>query len=218
MKYTRRFFDQFEWLHNPISPIEQSLMLPLQIDGSINLISKRLSIKVPQRSWIIIGDYLYFSNEYWKLFLQPAILFLPFRLFQEIRVAKARWIEDVVPKYQNKIDSIKIIDLKEKSIKELLQLLKEMAELEGWFFSEALHVGFICGLTEILLKVTFNYFVKNASSDYYHNLLLGFPDKGLESDTKLWEIAQSKDSPEKLKRVEDWIEKYGHRIQDKDVL
>lgn len=218
MNWTRRFFDQFEWLHKPISPLEESSLLPLQINKSGSLISERLSLKLPNKYWSIIDGYLYFSDDYWKLFFQFGILLLPQRIKTEIDISKKRWTDKVLPEYQKKIQEINQFDLNKLSTQRLLNLFRKTADLEGWLFSEALFVGVICGITELLLKYSYPLLVKDPDSNNYHELLLGSPDKGIEMDTKLWEVAQIEDEQKRQSTLNKWVEKYGYRIQDKDLI
>lgn len=193
-------------------------MLPLHINSSTSLISQRLGLKFPREIYKVIDGYLYFSSEYWRLFLQTRMLLLPFRLFQEMKIAKNRWLNEVIPRYQKKIDSISQLRITNYSLKAKLKLLKEIAELEGWFMAESIFVALFCGLAEILLKITYPLFVKNSPSYEYRDLLIGFPDKGLEADRKLWKIAQIKDSSKREQKIKNWTDKYGYRIQDKDLI
>lgn len=218
MTWTRRFFNQFEWLHKPISPIEESFLLPLQIDNSVNIIFQRLGLKAPKNVWKIIEGYLYFSNEYWRLFLQPGLILLPSKIKSEIKNAKSRWLNQVIPKYESEITKLSKINPKGVSEEKLVDGFKRTAKLEGWLFGESLFVGVICGITELLLKITYSLLVKDSSPQNYRELLIGFPDKGLEMDTRLWDIAQIRDSKKKQIELEMWTSQYGYRIQDKDLL
>ena len=218
MKWTRKFFNQFEWLHKPVSPIEESFFLALQIDSSANTIFQRLGLKAPKKIWKVIDGYLYFSSEYWRLFLQPGLFLLPFKIKSEVKIAKARWLNQVIPKYNTEITKLSKTNLKNSSPKKLIEVLKQMAELEGWLFGESLFVGVVCGITELLLKFAYQLFVKDQNPQNYRELLIGFPDKGLEMDTKLWDIAQIRNTKKKQVESEKWINQYGYRIQDKDLL
>jgi hypothetical protein len=218
MKYTRRFFDQFEWYHKPVSPIEETLMLAKHMNTSINLFSQRLGLKFPKETWKVIEGYLYFSSEYWRLFLQIDFLFLPFRFLKELRVAKTRWLEKVLPAYQKQIDKVSEIDYGKLDIRDKLSLLKELADLESHFLAESIYVAMFCASIEILLKFFYALSVKKAKPGDYYELLLGFPDKGLEMDSKLWKITQVKNGDKRDKEIDEWIEKYGYRVQDKDLI
>ena len=218
MKWTRKFFNQFEWLHKPVSPIEESFFLALQIDSSANTIFQRLGLKAPKKIWKVIDGYLYFSSEYWRLFLQLGLFLLPFKIKSEVKIAKTRWLNQVIPKYNTEITKLSKTNLKNSSPKKPIEVLKQMAELEGWLFGESLFVGVVCGITELLLKFAYQLFVKDQNPQNYRELLIGFPDKGLEMDTKLWDIAQIRDTKKKQVESEKWINQYGYRIQDKDLL
>ncbi|TSC88444.1 MAG: hypothetical protein G01um101416_112 [Microgenomates group bacterium Gr01-1014_16] len=218
MRWTRKFFNQFEWLHKPISPLEESFLLPLQINKSGSLISERLGLKLPDKYWSIIDGYLYFSDEYWKLFLQLGTLQLPKRIKTEIDISSKRWITKVLPEYQKEINKLNKLSLNELSVKKLLELFKKTGELESWFFSESLYVGVVCGITELLFKYSYPLFVKDSDNNNYRELLLGYPDKGIDMDTQLWEVAQISDEQKKQLQLGKWIEKYGYRIQDKDLI
>jgi len=218
MTWTRRFFDQFEWLHKPISPIEQSFVLVLQIDNSVNTIFQRLGLKAPKKAWKIIDGYLYLSSDYWRLFLQPGLIILPLKVKSEIKIAKNRWLNQVIPRYSTEHTKLSKTNLKSSSSEKLVDVLKQTAELEGWLFGESLFVGLICGITELLLKFTYLIFVKDQNPQNYRELLIGFSDKGLEMDTKLWDIAQTGDVNKKKDELRKWIDQYGYRIQDNDLL
>lgn len=208
MAWSRRFFDKMEWFHK----------LPLQIDETIELLSQRLGLKIPRPTWKIIDGYLYFSDHYWRLFLQPAIFLLPSKFFSEIKVAKHRWLNEVLPKYEQGIDGYIKKELGGTSFTQKLELLEKLAKLEAWLFAESLSVGVICGFTEILLSKTYTLFVKNSPQPEYHELLIGFPDKGLNMDSELWSVAQMKDKKSQDIKRNEWTSKYGYRIQDKDLL
>lgn len=218
MKYTRKFFDEFEWFHKPVSPIEESFMLPLQINESLELITKRTGLRFPKSSWKVISGYLYFSNEYWRLFLQSGFVSLLPNYLRDVKVAKDRWSNQVIPHYLSEIEKISKIDLTSFSLNDKLQILRRIAENEAKFFAESIYVIIYCLSTEIFLKLLYPIFVRNSKKEDYYELLLGFPDKGLEMDSVLWQVAQIKDEMKREKAKEDWINKYGHRIQDKDLI
>lgn len=218
MNWTRRFFNQFEWLHKPISPLEESLLLPLQINKSGSLISERFDLELPDKYWSIIDGYLYFSDEYRRLLFQIGILQLPQKIKAEIDISKKRWTDKILPEYQKKIKKINKLDLNQISTKKLLSIFKETANLDAWLFSESLFVGVICGITELLLKYSYSSLVKDSDSNNYRELLLGYSDRGIDIDTQLWEVAQIKDEHKKQIMFEKWIEQYGYRIQDKDLI
>ncbi len=220
MRWTRKYFDQWEWYHKPISPMEETLLLPQHINSALSLITERLGIVFPKpdKTWRVIDGYLYFASALWKIIFQQAVLFLPFRFFNQLKVAKKYWLEKALPDYQMRIEKVKSIDIDNCKTDELLRLVQEQAALEGKVMAEAVYVVIFALFSEIALKIVYKYLVCDTNSLNYHDLIIGYPDKGIEGDTKLWEIAQEKNQEKCKELLNLWIKNYGHRIQDKDIL
>ena len=146
MGWTRKFFDQWEWYHKPVSPMEETLLLPEHINQALSLISRRLGVKFPpqEKTWKVIDGYLYFTDKYWKLFLQIGIFLLPFRFFQQLPKAKYDWLNEVLPSYQKKIDDLRKINLDNYKGKELIELLKDTVKTEGKLMAESVYTVFPC--------------------------------------------------------------------------
>lgn len=134
------------------------------------------------------------------------------------RLLGDRWLKDVLPKYQQQIDKIKKINLDKLSSRKLVSLLQETTQLEAWMFGESLYVGIICGYTEMKLKLAYKLFVEDKNLANYHELLIGFPDKGMQMDAKLWKVAQIKEKSNQNNELDKWIKRYGYRIQDKELI
>jgi len=219
MGWTRKFFDQWEWYHKPVSPMEETLLLPEHINQALSLISRRLGVKFPpqEKTWKVIDGYLYFTDKYWKLFLQIGIFLLPFRFFQQLPKAKYDWLNEALPSYQKKIDDLRKINLDNYKGKELIELLKDTVKTEGKLMAESVYTVLYAIFSEISLKIAYWVLIKDKNPLNYHELLIGYPDRGIKSDIRLWEIAQIKNKIEQDKLLHEWLEEYGYRIQDKDI-
>ena len=218
MKWTRKFFAQFEWYHKPISPMEESLLLPVHIDNTLSLFTKRLGIQFPPKAWKVVNGYLYMTSDYWKLLFQPAVVLLPILTFKNLRQAKDFWLKQVIPSYQMKIDRLSKINFGKKKSGELISLVFETTQIEGKLMAESLYVGVYAIIAEVLLKISYRLLVKDNNLLNYYELLVGFHNHGIEADSRLWQIAQQKDKKGREMLLRDWIGKYGYRIQDKDIL
>lgn len=197
--------------------MEESLLLPEHISCALKLITKRLGLKFPNNSRKVINGYLYMTGNYRSLWLQPGIVVLPIKFIQEIKPARLRWVNEVLPTYQRQVRSIKEANKDRISNNELIQLLDLAVKLEGKLMAEAVYVVLFAMFAEILLKFAYGALIKDNQKWHYQELLVGFPDLGIEGDIKLWEVAHSPAAVAE-KKLGEWIEKYGHRIQDKDIL
>ena len=218
MLWTRKYFDQWEWYHRPVSPMEKSLLLPVHINQALSLITKRLGIKFPKHAWAVINGYLYMTAKYKSVLFQPTILLLPFRFWSKLSWANQRWTNQILPVYRKRLINLEKIDLKTKTTKKLISLLKEIAVVEGEFLAESVYVVLFAIFSEVLLKTAYKLMIKDGNFLNYHELLVGYPDKGIEADRRLWEIAGLREDENKTNRLREWIKEYGHRIQDKDIL
>lgn len=200
-----------------MSPMEASLLLSEHINGTLKLISQRLGVKFPTNSWKVINGYLYLTGDYLKLWLQPGIVLLPIRFLREVKPTRLRWTDEVLPDYQNQVKSIREKDINKLSNGGLIELLNSAVKIEGELMAESVYVVLFAIFAELLLKLAYGPLINDNQKWHYRELLIGFPDLGIEGDIKLWEIAHS--SPAVAERkLDKWIEKYGHRIQDKDIL
>ncbi len=219
MIWTRKFFDQWEWFHKPISPMEESLLISGYINGTLGLITKRLGIMFPENnSWRVIDSYLYFSGDYWKLYLQPSVLVFPFKFIPYFSTVKKHWVEKIIPNYQSRINEILDINIKTTKTDKLLSILREISSLEANLLAESIFVILFAVPAELFLKLMYRLFVKDRNSLNYNELLVGYPDLGIQSDSELWEVAQEKSKVIKERKLNIWIAKWGYRIQDKDIL
>lgn len=200
-----------------MSPMEESLLLPEHLNGTLKLIGQRLGLKFPVNSWKVINGYLYMTGDYRRLWLQPAIALLPIKFLQELKPARLRWMHEVLPSYQNQIRSIRQKNINQFSNKELIELLNRAVKIEGKLMAESVYVVLFALLAELLLKFAYGALIKDNQKWHYQELLVGFPDLGIEGDMKLWEVAHSPAAVVE-KKLNEWIEEYGHRIQDKDIL
>lgn len=219
MVWSRRWFDQWEWYHRPVSPMEETLLLPEHINQTTNLISRRLGIKFPppQETWKVIDGYLYLSNQYPRLWLQSPTLLLPFRFWRELGQVKNRWTDEVLPNYQKEMNQFKQVDWSDLNTKDLLDLIEKIVKREGEFLAEAVYVVIYALTTEVVLKLAYKYWVKDRNPLNYNELLIGYPDEGIKAEVELWKIAQSNRTNQE-KALAEWISQFGHRIQDKDIL
>lgn len=192
-------------------------MLPEHINGALKLIGQRLGVKFPTNSWKVINGYLYLTGNYRKLWLQPRIIVLPIKFIREVKPARLRWINEVLPDYQQQVKSVREKDISQLSSRELIEILDQAVKLEGKLMAEAVYAVLFALFAEILLRFAYGMLINDNHKWHYRELLIGFPDLGIEGDIKLWEIAHSAPAAAERK-LDKWIEKYGHRIQDKDIL
>ena len=215
--WTRKFFDQWEWYHRPVSPMEESLLLPKHINQSLSLISKKLGIRFPSPAWKVISGYLYMTGKYSSVLFQPGIILLPFKFWKELPVAGRRWTRQVLPAYQKEIDKVKIMDLEKFRQDKLIEILEKISELESKLMAESVYVVLYAISSEVMVKIAYGLLVRDAEKINYHELLIGFPDAGLEADAQLWKISRLT-GKNRQSKIQDWICRFGHRIQDKDIL
>lgn len=83
--------------------------------------------------------------------------------------------------------------------------------------AESVYVVLFALFAELLLKLAYSTLVNDNQKWHYRELLIGFPDLGIEGDMKLWEIARPS-AAGSARKLDEWSEKYGHRIQDKDIF
>lgn len=219
MRWSRKWFDQWEWYHRPVSPIEETLLLPEHINQTTNLISRRLGIKFPppQETWKVINGYLYLSGQYARLWLKLPILLLPFKFWRELGRAKKRWIDKALPNYQRNVSQFKQLNWRDLDSEELVRLMEKLVKREGEFLAESVYVVIYTLTAEVMLKLAYRYWVRDSNLFNYYELLVGYPDKGIEADAELWKIAQL-DRTNQQKALEKWLNQFGHRIQDKDII
>ncbi len=133
--------------------MEESLLLPLHINQALSLITKRLGVKFPKQAWAVINGYLYMTVKYKLVLFQPTMLTFPFRFWGELTKAKRRWINEVIPVYRKNMTDFENIDLKSKTNKELMNLVKTAANTEGGFLAESVYVVVFAIFSEVLLIV-----------------------------------------------------------------
>jgi hypothetical protein len=110
------------------------------------------------------------------------------------------------------------IKFKDRPTKELIKLLYKAVKIEKKLFAESIYVGMFAVFSETLLKFAYKYLVKDKYNINYYELLIGYPNKGIHADIKLWKIANIKDKNKREKKLQNWRQEYGYRIQDKDIF
>jgi len=194
-----------EWFRKPLSRIEETLRIPVLIkNGAVILVSR------------ILLPWLLFTLLVWWLTggitlaaLGPVII-----LISELLVLK-RWYEKrILKQHLKNIKLIKTIFKKKSlSIKELRNDIKQAVGLAGWGLVRIAYVGLASWGWEIIFRTLYPL-LTNTQIDY-RDLLIGFKNKGIETDQALWEVAQEKNKQkEKLRK---YLNEYGSRVEDIDL-
>lgn len=199
-----------EWLRRPMSPMEKSLRLPriVKIAGGLFL-TKTVPV------WIVF-------TAIFQVFLSnlPPSLTLGFisSLIWEMFTLKDWYQKKVFPAHQANMDQVRKIfeKLDSFTISELAEQIDAVAQKSAW---NMVHSGYLILPSwgwEIVFKTLYPLLVSNKSVPY-QNLLIGFNNKTIEADQKLWEVSQEKDLSTQKKQLEHYLEEYGSRVDDLDI-
>ncbi len=193
-----------------MSQMEKTLRLPYLIDFAVKLFFTRAI-----STWFIFGFifWLLLHNVFASVVL-GLVVFLVWEMF-----FLSVWYEKtVLPQHIIRMDDIKQFfrKLNSYSTPNLIDQVEETVKKSAW---SIIYIGYMALPSwgwEIVFKILYPFLVSNKSIPY-QNLLIGFHNKTIEADQKLWEVSQEKDFSTQKKQLEHYLEEYGSRVDDLDI-
>ncbi len=91
-----------------------------------------------------------------------------------------------------------------------------VAEKSAWSMVQGGYSALPSWGWEIVFKLLYPFLVLDKSIPY-QNLLIGFNNKTIEADQKLWEVSQETDIETQRKLLESYLDEFGSKVDDWDI-
>lgn len=207
----------FEWLREPAPPLMASFFPYLEPEAN-KLLKVRFGLTLPKPFLKTINGYVYFRLDLLMPLKQPQIFLSPVRLLQGLKMADKGWKNEILPAYKRKMVELRQFGVKKASEKELLDYIENILKFEAWIIAHSMFLAIHCMFSERLLRFVYHLLVKDKNWRDYIQLMRGYTNKTIEADQKLWELAQAKGKTGYQKKLDSFIQEYGHRVFDVDVI
>jgi hypothetical protein len=214
MRWTRRSLTETSgWFNQkPLAPLDETLRLPLALKELFRLAKKEYGITLKEKPLIVHNGYIYlqsYKDYLLQLAFQPATYLLLWRLLRETEKTKKEFEQDV-NKFLKELNQFKKQDLSKLNNQELLNHVKNSIKFDAYWifrFGGGLHIVYH-HFSEVFLKLLYRLLVKDKSSQNYHELLIGYPNKLKEADLAFWQVVKGSLS------LDDYIKDCGYRATD----
>lgn len=193
-----------------MSQMEKTLRLPCLIRTAIKLfLSKTAPI------WLIFVLIFWFLL---KSLFASVILGFVASIIWEMFFLRNWYERKVFPTHLRKLSEVKkaFEKLDSYSTPELITQIEETAQKSAW---NLVHSGYLILPSwgwEIVFKGLYPFLVSDQPVPY-QNLLIGFSNKTIEADQRLWEVSQEKDPETQKKLLDEYLEIFGSRVEDLDL-
>ena len=132
----------------------------------------------------------------------------------EMFLIKGWLLKKVFPRHLKNLEEIK--KYSPQTVKQLVEDIEKSVDLSGWGLVHIVYAAPQSWGWEIIFKFVYPLMIKGSYLPYY-DLLVGFTNQTIQADQLLWEAANQKDSKTKRVLVENYLEKYGSRVDDADI-
>lgn len=195
-----------EWWREPLSPVAETWQTVFLETAIMNLGETKFGLSLPKVIKVFNG-YLYMTADYAKILFPFGFAKLIFGILKGIKTAKTEWQKKAFS-HSKQIDEFKKVSLDTLSLHELFKLCDTVLRKETEYIAWSLYAGIYSFGFEYALSWCFPVFVKRCNEFDYRDLLKGFYDKPVEANIEL----------RKTTDIKLWLESYGHRVQDLDVI
>lgn len=195
-----------EWWREPLSPVAETWQTVLLETATSDVLDTKMGVR-PSKFTKVFNGYLYVTSSYGRILFPFGFAKLFFGILKGIRTAKTEWQEKALL-HSKQMDELKKIPIEDLSLRGLFELCDTVLQKEAEYIAWSLYVGIYSFGFEYALSWGFPVFVKGYSKFDYRDLLKGFCDKSIEASIEL----------RKTSDLTLWLETYGHRVQDLDVI
>lgn len=231
--WTRIGFE--DWLRKPMSPLFETLVIPILNNTADNFISDKINICRKTPTWTSIDGFFYTRISSKITFKTITVPYLFIKLVKNIY---KEWNDDFVPQHETKIKELAQQDL--KTATEIKAHLYKVIDANGLAWAYIILTGICAKLSEKVFSVLFNIFASSKYNLTYSNILSGYFNKSIEADEALWQLAIKVKKDKKLldyillgnnnlekmsqlnqeweNNLKHWINIYGHRLFELDFV
>lgn len=195
-----------EWWREPLSPVAETWQTVLLETAALDVFGTKMGVR-PSKFTKVFNGYLYITSSYGRILFPFGFAKLFFGILKGIRTAKTEWQEKALL-HSKQIDEFKKIPIENLSLRGLFELCDTVLRKEAEYIAWSLYVGIYSFGFEYALSWGLPVFVKGYGKFDYRDLLKGFCDKSIEASLEL----------RKTSDIASWLETYGHRVQDLDVI
>lgn len=207
-----------EWYRHQTSPLERTLRLPKLTRELILVLFERI-LTLPLLISLICRVSVSLVS-YRLSFALFFVLAIALKLVWEMIYAKDWWQKTILPRHLRNIEKISQASnqlLNQKSTPDrIIQALDKLVDLSVWGMARSIYIAFPSMLWEIIIKFLYPY-ISRTKNQAYSTLFIGFENKNIESDMKLWEVSQESSPKDKDAKLNQYLDLYGSRVMDIDL-
>jgi len=206
----RRFrFLNPEWFREPQSVLELTLRVPYFLRHGFSLFKYRILLRL----LLLLFVSWYLTD----LLLISIVLVFPIFLLSELFLLKKDYYKNFLPRHLSNIETIKDYHKVRYGLsdEDLASTIESSIDISSWGAVRIAYTGLASWGWEILFKSIYPVIVR--SSIPYQNLLIGFNNKVVETDQKLWEVSQEKNKEKQYRKLDKYLDEYGSRVEDADL-
>lgn len=229
-----------EWLQRPLSPLFSSFIVP-RLESSIDvLLKERLGIQRAYPGWKTVNGYYYIHGA-----IAPSLSWIsaPVQFLRHLRPCLNEWHQNIVPYHLQQIERIHQFDPAKANANKILDHFDQVCEISRTFYAWLILTGAYARFTETIFRCLHRLFLKDAQWDYTA-LLGGYPNKSVEADQALWELAEIGRNQQAVKAIlcqdnlrqclqslasdscardwfalfRAWLDNYGSSVFDLDIM
>lgn len=236
--WTRIGFE--EWFQLPLSPLFSTFLMPV-LQSEINRsLEKNLALYRPLPTWSVLNGYYYARGD---ISLSLSVFYIPIRFWYHLHSSAEAWRNHFVPEHLHRIEELSTFNSEDVSPEEVLEHLKQICKINAQGLAWIVLTGVMAKTSEILFARLYRIRFGGTEIEYTA-LLAGYPSKSIEADQSLWllsedaraieyirEVILQYDPPQAVqllasseeasnwyRRFCTWIDQYGHRVFDLDIL
>lgn len=186
-----------EWMEEPLSPMFGTLLVPSLLDAAINLFQSELGCRLQTPLTYELHGYLYVRSDINWL----GSLAAPLKLPRFLARMDTRWHTEVLPAYQQRIQTLQREEVAVMNDEVLLSHLGAAGKATGDFIGWVLVSAVACQITETIFAVITRLLEPNNGKLGYVRYLTGIPSQTAKSAIALSNIAHIIRTDETLKQL-----------------
>jgi hypothetical protein len=199
-----------EWYRSVHSKIELTLRTPFLLLSALTLFVTR---SLPK--WILAGFLVWYLTK--SIFIAIIVGFVLALLWEMVSLYDY-YIQVILPKHlKNLVEIEKMSEVsKNGTTTDLINNIEKATKLSTWGLVNIVYAGIASWGYEIVFKFLYPFLVNLPRTPYY-NLLIGFPNKNIDADQLLWEIAQENNPRKATLLLKSYLRDFGSKINDIDL-
>ncbi|HLB51370.1 hypothetical protein A3F07_04550 [candidate division WWE3 bacterium RIFCSPHIGHO2_12_FULL_38_15] len=196
-----------EWFRKPQSKLEATLRIPL--------VTKEIGILALTRVFPLIAIFSLTIRFLITFPIIPIVLGVFLYILFELWVLERWYKNNLLPYHIKNIDFVNKMEIPVDS-NALIGNIEKSIRMSAYGIVRIGYVGLASWGWEMLFKFIYPLIARD--KEYiYSDLLIGMPNKVLEFNQTLWEVANETDNSKKVMMYQSFLDKFGSVVDDMDL-